>query len=172
MRLFLLCIIAMIPFACTYAQSSSHEDCRALPNPLKCEKKKGEVTSLKDWEKRREEISQLIQNYEIGMIPKVKKSQVKARMNGDTLFVTTTVGKESLTLWSVIRYPKTGSAPYPLMIGSSRISLPYDMLTARPIALMNYNERQVNGYSQFHGDTCRANYGFVRLYPELRDNGA
>jgi hypothetical protein len=37
---------------------------------------------------------------------------------------------------------------------------------------MNYNERQVNGYSQFRGDTCRTNYGFVRLYPELIDNGA
>lgn len=172
MKHFLLCIIATISFVYSYAQPTSHEVCRSLPNPMKWEKRNGEVTSLKDWEKRRKEISQLIQDYEIGTIPKVKKSQVKARMNGDTLFVTTTVGKETLTLWSVIRYPKTGSAPYPLMIGSSRISLPYDMLTARPIALMNYNERQVNGYSQFHGDTCRANYGFVRLYPELRDNGA
>lgn len=143
-----------------------------LPNPLKWEKKAGEVSNLKEWEERRKEIANLIQEYEIGIIPEVSKDQIKARMDGDTLFVTVTVGKESLTLRSVIRYPKSGTAPYPIMIGSSRISLPDSLLRARPIALMNYNERQVNGYSQFRGDTCRTNYGFVRLYPELIDNGA
>lgn len=147
---------------------------RELPNPLKWENKNGEVKTLKQWEKRREEIAQLIQEHEIGVIPKVSKDQVKARMDGDTLFVTVTVGKESLTLSSVIRYPDTENAkgPFPLMIGSSRISLPDSLLRVRPIAMMNYNERQVNGYSQFRGDTCRTNYGFVRLYPELIDNGA
>lgn len=143
-----------------------------LPNPLIWQNGKGIVKNLKQWDKRREEISQLIQEYEIGVIPKVDKKQVKARMSGDTLFVTVTVGKESLTLSSVIRYPSTGKAPYPLMIGSSRISLPDTLFKVRPIARMNFNERQVNGYSQFRGDTCKANYGFVRLYPHLIDNGA
>lgn len=143
-----------------------------LPNPLIWQNGKGIVKNLKQWNKRREEISQLIQDYEIGVIPKVDKKQVKARMSGDTLFVTVTVGKESLTLSSVIRYPSTGKAPYPLMIGSSRISLPDTLFKVRPIARMNFNERQVNGYSQFRGDTCKANYGFVRLYPHLIDNGA
>lgn len=155
-------------------KSANSSVARELPNPLKWENKKGEVKSLKQWEKRREEIARLIQEHEIGVIPKVSKEQVKARMDGDTLFVTVTVGKESLTLSSVIRYPDTENAkgPFPLMIGSSRISLPDSLLKARPIAMMNYNERQVNGYSQFRGDTCRTNYGFVRLYPELIDNGA
>lgn len=154
------------------AQSDFNAISHRLPNPLKWEKKKGEVTKLSQWEKRREEIATLIQQYEFGIIPKVKKNQVKARMSGDTLFVTVSVGKESLTLSSVIRYPKTGKAPFPLLIGSSRISLPDSLLRVRPLALMNYNERQVNGYSQFRGDTCRTNYGFVRLYPHLIDNGA
>lgn len=155
-----------------FSLSFSNAHAQYLPNPLKWASKKGEATTLKQWGKRRDEISNLIQQYEIGIIPKVDKKQVKARMSGDTLFVTVSVGKESLTLSSVIRYPKTGNAPYPLMIGSSRISLPDSLLRARPLALMNYNERQVNGYSQFRGDTCRTNYGFVRLYPELIDNGA
>lgn len=173
MKRSILSIIAALFIVNVFAQTSvTNSYCKVLPNPLKWEKKKGEVTSLKDWEKRRKEISRLIQEYEIGVIPEVKKNQLKAHMNGDTLFVTISVGKESLTLSSVISYPKTGDAPYPLMIGSSRISLPDSLLKARPIALMNYNERQVNGYSQFRGDTCRANYGFVKLYPELRDNGA
>lgn len=145
---------------------------KELPNPMKWANRKGEVTNLKQWDKRRNEISQLIQEYEIGIIPKVNKEQISARMSGDTLFATITVGQNSLTLSSVIRYPDHGTAPYPLLIGSSRISLPDSLLRARPLALMNYNERQVNGYSQFRGDTCRTNYGFVRLYPHLIDNGA
>ncbi len=156
---------------CTTAFAQNVKD-QTLPNPLKWENKKGTVKSLKQWEKRRAEISRLIQENELGEIPAVSKDQISARMSGDTLFVTITVGKESLTLNTVIQYPTTGTAPYPLLIGSSRISLPDTILKVRPLARLNYNERQVNGYSQFRGDTCRANYGFVRLYPHLRDNGA
>lgn len=145
---------------------------RELKDPLQWVGRDAKVENLSQWEERRAEISQLIQDYEIGIIPEVDKSQIAARMSADTLFVTVTVGENSLTLWSVIHYPKTGKTPFPLMIGSSRISLPDTLFANRPIARMNYNERQVNGYSQFRGDTCRANYGFVKLYPELINNGA
>lgn len=154
------------------ATLAQQNEVTSLPNPLKWASKAGEVTNIAEWNERRAEIASLIQNYEIGQIPEVSRNQITPRMSGDTLFVTITVGKESLTLSSVIRYPETGTAPYPLLIGSSRISLPDTLLKVRPIARMNYNERQVNGYSQFRGDTCRANYGFVRLYPHLIDNGA
>ena len=157
-----------MPNVCSAQNTESH----SLPNPFKWEKKSGEASNLAEWNERRNEISNLIQQHEIGIIPEVKREQIKARMDNDTLFVTITVGKESLTLSSHIKYPKTGTAPYPLLIGSSRISLPDTLLNPLPLARMNYNERQVNGYSQFRGDTCRTNYGFVRLYPELIDNGA
>ena len=167
--LLILTILAFaVPGVCCAQTAESH----SLPNPLKWEKKSGMVKNLAEWNERRNEISNLIQQYEIGTIPEVKREQIKARMDNDTLFVTVTVGNESLTLSSHIKYPETGTAPYPLLIGSSRISLPDTLLRMRPMALMNYNERQVNGYSQFRGDTCRTNYGFVRLYPELIDNGA
>lgn len=164
--LFISALAIAMPNVCRAQRMES------LPNPLKWEKKAGEVKTISEWNERREEISRLIQEHEIGVIPKVKREQIKARMDNDTLFVTVTVGKESLTLSSHIEYPKTGTAPYPLLIGSSRISLPDTLTHSRPMALMNYHERQVNGYSQFRGDTCRTNYGFVRLYPELIDNGA
>ena len=149
----------------TYAQ---HE----LPNPLIGPKGKKEVKNLKQWEKRRAEISSLIQQYEIGEIPEVKREQVKARMSGDTLIVDVTVSQETLTLSSVIRYPTVGEAPYPLMIGTSMLALPFDIFKERPIATMNFQERQVNGYSQMRGETDRTKYPFVRLYPHLIDNGA
>lgn len=164
--LFITALAIAMPNVCRAQRMES------LPNPLKWEKKAGEVKTISEWNERREEISRLIQEHEIGVIPEVKREQIKARMDNDTLFVTVTVGKESLTLSSHIEYPKTGKAPYPLLIGSSRISLPDTLTHSRPMALMNYHERQVNGYSQFRGDTCRTNYGFVRLYPELIDNGA
>lgn len=145
---------------------------RELRDPMQWVGKEQTVTNLEEWSGRREEISQLIQQYEIGTIPAVDRSQISARMSCDTLYVTVTVGKESLTLSSHIKYPKSGKTPFPLMIGSSRISLPDTLFADRPIARMNFNERQVNGYSQFRGDTCKANYGFVRLYPELINNGA
>ena len=167
--LLLLATLAIVMPTVSCAQTT---ESHSLPNPLKWEKKSGEVSNLTEWNERRNEISSLIQQHEIGIIPEVKRDQIKARMDNDTLFVTITVGKESLTLSSHIKYPKTGSAPYPLLIGSSRISLPDTLLNPLPLARMNYNERQVNGYSQFRGDTCRTNYGFVRLYPELIDNGA
>lgn len=165
---FLMALTLAVPITC-HAQ---HAETHTLPNPFKWEKKAGEANSLAEWNERRSEIANQIQQYEIGIIPEVERSQVKAHMHGDTLFVTVTVGKESLTLSSHIQYPTNGTAPYPLLIGSSRISLPDTLLRSRPLALMNFHERQVNGYSQFRGDTCRANYGFVRLYPELIDNGA
>lgn len=143
-----------------------------LPNPLLMADGQTKVQTLKDWNQRRAEIGQLIQDYEIGTIPAVCKEQICARMDHDTLFVTVSVGQESLTLSSLITYPEVGEAPYPLMIGSSHNSLPADIFSSRPIARMDYHERQVNGYSQFRGDTCRTNYGFVRLYPELIGNGA
>lgn len=165
-------ILLFFTALCITVPNISRAQSQSLPNPLKWEKKGGEVTSLAEWNERRNEIASLIQEHEIGIIPEVKREQIKARMDNDTLFVTITVGKESLTLSSHIQYPKTCKAPYPLLIGSSRISLPDTLTHSRPMALMNYNERQVNGYSQFRGDTCRTNYGFVRLYPELIDNGA
>lgn len=158
--------------ACTWSCSESVQDPKALRDPMQWVGKNKKVKNLEEWNDRREEISQLIQEYEIGTIPAVDKSQISARMEADTLFVTVKVGDNDLTLWSVINYPKEGKTPFPLMIGSSHISLPDTLFANRPIARMDYHERQVNGYSQFRGDTCRTNYGFVKLYPELIDNGA
>lgn len=145
---------------------------KELPDPFKFSFGKGEVKKFKDWERRRAEIAHEIQYYEIGEKPAVTKEQVKAHMSGDTLFVDVTVGDSTITLSSVITYPQTGEAPYALMIGTSNNSLPGELMYRRPLALMRYNERQVNGYSQFRGNTDRTTYPFVHLYPHLIDNGA
>ena len=137
-----------------------------LPDPLKG------VNGFSDWARRRSEIAALIQHYGIGEKPAVKKEHIKARMSGDTLIVDVTVNGQTLTLTSEIRYPKTGKAPYPLMIGSSMIALPRQLFEDRPIATMNFHEKQVNDYGQWGKHHERGEHNFDRLYPDLKDNGA
>ena len=151
--------------------------CEALPDPLMWSDGSGRITDFKDWSLRRGEIAKEIQHYEIGTKPAVDPSAIKARMDGDTLKVTVTIGDQPLELSALISYPTMGEAPYPLMIGTSGIALPKSIFERRPIATMIYKEAQVNNYSQFGArfgrkPAGRGNYDFDRLYPELKDNGA
>ena len=139
---------------------------RDLPNALEG------VRSFKDWSKRRSAIGHMIQHYGIGTKPTVEASQVKARMDGDTLIVDVTVGQETLTLKSVIRYPKVGEAPYALMIGTDMIAIPRQLFEDRPIATTTFTSAQVNDYKQFGKHHDRGEHNFDRLYPALKDNGA
>ncbi|MBR4337927.1 MAG: hypothetical protein IKP91_06800 [Bacteroidaceae bacterium] len=139
---------------------------RELPDPLEG------VNDFGDWERRRNVISAQIQHYGIGIKPDVTSEQVKARMVGDTLIVDVTVNGQTLTLRSTIHYPQTGSAPYALMIGTSMMSLPYQLFADRPIAIMTYHEKQVNDYGQWGNHHERGEHDFDRLYPHLKDNGA
>lgn len=140
---------------------------RELPDALEGVKK------FKDWSKRRSNISHMIQHYGIGTKPAVKPGEVKARMEGDSMLVVdATVNGQTLTLTSQIRYPKVGQPPYALMIGTSMMSLPRQLFEGRPIAIMNFHEKQVNDYGQFGRHHERGEHNFDRLYPDLKDNGA
>ena len=143
-----------------------------LPDPLKWSNGKGKVKNFKDWSKRRSEISNMIQHYGIGTKPTVSDGSVKAKMSGDTLIVDVTVNGQTLTLSSTISYPKVGKPPYALMIGTSMLALPRQLFADRPIAIMNYREKQVNDYGQMGRHHERGEHNFDRLYPELKDNGA
>ncbi len=131
------------------------------------------VSSFRGWKRRRNEIGSLIQHYGIGTKPTVKSSQVKARMEGDSMLVVDVkVGKKTLTLRSHIRYPETGQPPYALMIGTDMIALPRQLFDNRPIATMTFHSAQVNDYKQFGKHHDRGEHAFDRLYPKLKDNGA
>ena len=153
----------------SFAQSVK---CESLTDPLQWSKGKGRATRFSQWKRRRGEILQEIQHYEIGTKPTVDPSQVHARMDGKQLIVDVTVGTDTLTLNAFIDYPTVGEPPYALMIGTSMISLPPEVFEGRPIARMVFQERQVNNYSQFGHPAGRGNYPFDRLYPNLTDNGA
>ena len=154
-----------------YPASGLETPVMELPDPLAWASGKGRVKDFNQWEKRRNEIFSQIQFYETGTKPVVDRSAVSARMSGDTLYVDVTVDGETLSLSSRIFYPD-GDGPFPLMIGTSRMSLPREIFDGRPIALMDYNERQVVNYGQWGPRDSRGSYAFDRLYPELVDNGA
>lgn len=139
---------------------------RELPDPLEG------VKGFADWAKRRSDISHMIQHYGIGTKPTIEDGQVMARMTGDTLVVYVTVGGHTMRLQTEIRYPKVGKPPYALMIGTSMMSLPRQLFEDRPIAIMNFHEKQVNDYGQFGRHHERGEHDFDRLYPELSKNGA
>lgn len=139
---------------------------RELPDALEG------VASFADWAKRRSDIGHMIQHYGIGTKPAVDAQQVKAHMEEDTLVVDVTVGGQTLTLRSAIRYPKVGQPPYALMLGTSMIALPRQLFDDRPIATMTFHEKQVNDYGQFGKHHERGEHPFDRLYPELTANGA
>ncbi|MCR4995612.1 MAG: hypothetical protein K6A32_09625 [Bacteroidales bacterium] len=141
---------------------------RQLPDALEG------VQSFADWRRRRAEIGSLIQHYGLGKKPMVEPGQVKARLQGDSLLVVdVAVGDSVLTLTSLIRYPKTGTPPYALMIGADFITLPHQLFEGRPIATLNYNSWQVNDYSHIRKNRhVRGQFPFDRLYPQLKDNGA
>ena len=154
-----------------YPASGLETPVMELPDPLAWASGKGRVKDFNQWERRRNEIFSQIQFYETGTKPVVDRSAVSARMSGDTLYVDVTVDGETLSLSSRIFYPD-GDGPFPLMIGTSRMSLPREIFDERPIALMDYNERQVVNYGQWGPRDSRGSYAFDRLYPELVDNGA
>ena len=161
---------------------------RELPNPLEG------VATFKDWEHRRNDIAHMIQHYGIGTKPAVPDGAVVAylqeapkveapqgpmargpmpMMQGDTMLVVhVTVGGHTVTLTSEIRYPKVGKPPYALMIGTSMMSLPRQLFDDRPIAIMNFHEKQVNDYGQFGKHHERGEHPFDALYPQLTQNGA
>ena len=145
---------------------------KELPDPLAWHNGSGKVTKFKDWERRRNEISAMIQHYGIGRKPSVEDGQVSARMRGDTLIVYVTRNGKTIRLTSEIRYPEVGKPPYALMIGTSMIALPKTLFEGKPIATMVFHEKQVNDYGQWGPHHERGEHPFDRLYPELSANGA
>ena len=145
---------------------------KELPDPMAWSNGSGRVTKFGQWAQRRSEISHMIQHYGIGTKPAVPDGAVTARMNGDTLTVFVTVNGHTLKLQSTISYPKVGQPPYALMIGTSMLALPRQLFQDRPIAIMNFREKQVNDYGQMGRHHERGEHDFDRLYPELKDNGA
>ena len=92
---FITITLACCAISTTQAQLA--EPYYKLPDPLLMNDGKTKVESLSDWNTRRQEIGEMIQELGIGRKPEVSPEAVKASMKGDTLIVDVTVNGETPT---------------------------------------------------------------------------
>jgi hypothetical protein len=140
-----------------------------LPDPFAWADGSGRSTDFGDWSRRRAEIIRQLEHYEIGQKPPVDRSNIRARMEGDSLIAEITRNGETLRLTAHITYPAGGTAPYPAIIGIGRGtgSLPAEIFTQRNIAQISYNFAQVMSHTQ-----TRGNEPINKLYPDQIEMGA
>lgn len=156
---------------------------RPLPDPFRFFDGKRSA-SFKDWERRRNEIKASIETFEIGPRPDGSDCSIEASytpplsgtQNGTLNVVVTRISNgESLTLTSKVWIPDEsiwGPGPHPALIPMVWFSfnpnanyggLPSSVLSARPIATVDFMHDQVAQYFSFGAP----NHPFLRLYPEF-----
>ncbi|KAK3312282.1 Glucuronoyl esterase catalytic domain from Hypocrea Jecorina [Apodospora peruviana] len=95
------------------------------------------VTTEAQWRCRREEISALIQRYELGPMPAAP--DVKASFSSNKLTITVTANGKSLTMSPTIKLPSSGTAPFPALIALGGASIP----VPANVALITYNNEEI-----------------------------
>lgn len=93
-----------------------------LPDPFTFEDGK-KVASKADWTCRQQEISKLLQQYELGVYPP-PPDKVEASLSGTTMSVKVTVGSKSVTISTAIRKGSTSPGPAIITIGGSSLPIP------------------------------------------------
>lgn len=141
---------------------------QTLPDPFAWADGSGRSTKFKDWKRRRSEIIQQMQHYELGSKPMVSKDSIEAWMDSDTLVVIVHEKGQALTLRASIKYPE-GEGPFPAIIGVGfpTGSLPRAIFEERNIAGIAFNFTQVMSHTQKRGEEP-----INKLYPEHVAMGA
>ena len=141
---------------------------QTLPDPFAWADGSGRSTKFKDWKRRRSEIIQQMQHYELGPKPMVSKDSLEAWMDSDTLVVIVHEKGQTLTLRASIKYPE-GDGPFPAIIGVGfpTGSLPREIFEERNIAGIAFNFTQVMSHTQKRGEEP-----INKLYPEHVAMGA
>ncbi|KAI5857408.1 carbohydrate esterase family 15 protein [Durotheca rogersii] len=107
---------------CAVKGSYSTVSFAKLPDPFTFEDGK-KVASKADWNCRQQEISKLLQQFELGTYPP-PPDKVEASLSGTTLSVKVTVGSKSVTINASIRKPSTTPGPAIVTIGGSSLPIP------------------------------------------------
>lgn len=141
---------------------------QTLPDPFAWADGSGRSTKFKDWKRRRSEIIQQMQHYELGPKPIISKDSIEAWMDSDTLVVIVHEKGQTLTLRASIKYPE-GEGPFPAIIGVGfpTGSLPREIFEERNIAGIAFNFTQVMSHTQKRGEEP-----INKLYPEHVAMGA
>lgn len=144
-----------------------------LPDPFMWADGSGRSTNFSDWSRRRNEIKNEIENYEIGTKPSRPDTITATYTPGanpttGTLRVIVTVNGQSLTLTSAVSLP-AGTGPFPAVIGMNNQngSIPAAVFTSRNIARITFSHNNVTTYGN-----PRNTDPFYRLYPDQNIDNA
>ncbi|KAF9448106.1 carbohydrate esterase family 15 protein [Macrolepiota fuliginosa MF-IS2] len=81
------------------------------------------VTTKAQWDCRRQELSTLLQKYELGTLPP-KPASVTGTLSGTTLTVNVSDSGKSISFTASISYPSTAAGPFPAFIAVGGMSIP------------------------------------------------
>jgi hypothetical protein len=132
-----------------------------LPDPFTFQDGR-KVATQADWTCRAQEISKLLQQYELGDYPP-PPDKVEASLSGSTMSVKVTVGSKSVTISTAIKKASTSPGPAIITIGGSSLPIPGTIGT---IAFGNDNfASQASGSSRGQG-------AFYTLFGNTHSAGA
>ncbi|ETI25599.1 hypothetical protein G647_02373 [Cladophialophora carrionii CBS 160.54] len=142
-----------------------------LPNPFEF-LSGAPVSSKADWSCRREEISALFQQYELGIKPGPPENlesnfQKYADGTGGNLTLTVSNGGNTISWTATVVYPNTttGSGPYPALIALDLLTIPAPDGVAIITAF-------VSEFAQQDNTTSRGKGLFYELYPDTSPQAA
>ncbi|KFX97800.1 hypothetical protein O988_04682 [Pseudogymnoascus sp. VKM F-3808] len=108
------------------------------------------ITTKAQWTCRQDEIKQLFQKYELGVLPP-KPSSVTGSYSGTTLTINVSEGGKSISFTASVKLPTSGTAPYPAIIAIGGLSIP----TPAGVAVITFNNddiaAQASGSSRGQG---------------------
>ena len=119
------------------------------------------MTSKSQWPCRKEEIKQLYYRYSLSTMPP-KPSNVTASFSSNSLNISIADGGKSISFSVTIKYPTTGSAPYPAIIAYGSPSLPIP----NTVATTTYQNFDIGA------DNGRGKGKFYDLYGSSHSAGA
>lgn len=120
------------------------------------------IKSKADWICRRAEVSSQLQLYELGNKPP-KPGKVSGKIEDNKLVVSVEENGKAISFSVEIILPKTGTGPYPAMIGIGRSWLNNAELSRLGVAVINFPNGDVG--EQLNGDS-RGKGKFFELYGE------
>ncbi|ESK93413.1 carbohydrate esterase family 15 protein [Moniliophthora roreri MCA 2997] len=154
---------ALKPLACPAIPSNPTSSSNAkLPDPFTFADGT-KVATLDDWTCRADEISQLIQTYELGVKPP-KPSTLTASYSGGSLTINASEGGKSISFSASITLP-SGSGPFPAIIALDGPSIP------RPsnVAIITFS---TNDMASQASASSRGQGKFYQLYGSNHSAGA
>lgn len=107
---------------CTIPTTFAEQTNAKLPDPFTFANG-NKVTTQADWKCRQQEISKMLQQFELGDFPG-PPDKVEASLSGTTMTVKITVGSKSASITATIKAPSTKPGPAIITIGGASLPIP------------------------------------------------